>query len=205
MKQNKIIRRTIVGSSAFAMAVSLAACEDKRPEASMFSSVEQCKENAPEGAFDWVSQCNEAFKQAEVEHAKLAPRYDSLEVCEAQHGTGKCGEPEVVTGSGGGGSFFMPFMMGYMVSNMFNSGSSSSSYSGRPVYSSASGKSYFTSDGKKAGSSFASKPFKVNRSVTKTPSLSKPPKVLTKTSVKRTGGFGSTRTVSSRSGGRVGG
>lgn len=202
MNRNKVIRRSIVGSSAFAMAISLSACEDNRPDAAMFSSAEQCMDNRPEGASDWNAQCTAAFEKAELEHAKLAPRYDSVEVCEQQHGVGRC---DSAASGDSGGSFFMPFMMGYMMSNFMSGSSSQSVTSGRPVYSSAKSSSYYTSDGKKMGSVFGGKTFKVSQSATKTPRLSKPPKVMTKTSVKKVGGFGKTRSVSTRSGGRVGG
>jgi uncharacterized protein YgiB involved in biofilm formation len=202
MKQNKVLRRTIVGSTAFAMAITLSGCEDDRPNAVMFSSAEQCKDHAPEGAMDWVAQCTEAFTQAQEEHAKIAPRYDSLEVCETAHGSGNCYQPISTENHGSG--FFGPFMTGYLVSNILSS-SSHSGVRGRALYPSSSGKALFTSDGKKAGSVFGTKPFKVSKSVSAKPNLSSPPKVLSKTSVKSTGGFGSSRTVSSRSSGRFGG
>jgi uncharacterized protein YgiB involved in biofilm formation len=204
VNRKKVIRRSLVGSSAFAMAISLAACKDDRPEAAMFTTPQQCMDNRPDGADDWNAQCEKAFEAAELEHSKAAPRYDSMEVCEAQHGRGRCDGAD-----NDGGGFFMPFMMGYMVSNFMNSSSSSSrSYaSGRPLYSSTKSTGYFTTDGKKIDKSFNGKPFKVSRSAVKKPNLSKPPKVLTKTSVRKTGGFGATRTVSRSRGysGRVGG
>lgn len=71
--------------------------------------------------------CVEDWKKAEEEHVKNAPRFSDLASCEAEFGAGNCGAPGQSASGGGsapvivqndGGSSFMPFMMGYMLSNM---------------------------------------------------------------------------------------
>ncbi|WP_230086328.1 DUF1190 domain-containing protein [Halomonas sp. 328] len=63
------------------------------------------------------STCEDAYRLA----LEAAPRFTSLEACEARFGEGSCEAPPqpAATGQQGGG-WFMPAMMGYMVGNMMS-------------------------------------------------------------------------------------
>ena len=96
-------------ASAAMMSVSmiaLSACEEPQVDASVFESLQQCK-NDPTVPFD---QCEAAFKEAKDQHAAVAPKFASLADCQADFGADKCEEAPYRTSSGG--SVFMPLMMG---------------------------------------------------------------------------------------------
>lgn len=113
--------------------------------AGIFQSVEACLADARKtGASSEAAEgepmsplqklemaCVDDWKKAEEEHVKNAPRFSDLASCEAEFGAGNCGAPAqdaaaaapgtVIVQNDGGGSAFMPFMMGYMLSNMMQS------------------------------------------------------------------------------------
>lgn len=107
MKKSRSIRLVLLGSASFA----LAACGDKGPpkDARFFSNLQECS-----AVYD-TTQCLDAQKQAEQSYAVDAPKFSRKEQCEAEFGAGNC---ETRQTADGGGSFFMPMLMGYMMGNM---------------------------------------------------------------------------------------
>ena len=98
-----------------ASAIVLTACEE-RVETRVYETVEQCLANVEEHPDD----CRRNFEVASINHAETAPRYMSQADCEDEFGAGKCEERSAAPSNaepGQGGSFFMPFMMGYMMGN----------------------------------------------------------------------------------------
>lgn len=91
--------------------VFLAACTDNRQDASIYQSVDECIDDHPEAA----EQCRTAYEQALVEAGRTGPKYNSRYDCESEFGSNQCAE--LNTGSS---SVFMPFMAGYMVSNLLS-------------------------------------------------------------------------------------
>lgn len=104
--------------------ITLAACSDPEQEVQIVSSVEDCNTNTNLTA----EQCEIAYQKALAEAQRTAPRYNSQAQCEAEFGYNQCNRS---------GSFFMPFMAGYMVSSLLNN--TSQSYN--PVYHYRSGNS----------------------------------------------------------------
>lgn len=112
--------------------VLLSACSAPREEATVFNTLEDCVSSNPSAA----QQCDIAYKGALEEAARTAPKYNTANDCEFEFGANQCQQ----VGSGSG-SFFMPFMAGYMVSSllsprpyyqpMFTSSSPNSSYRNR--------------------------------------------------------------------------
>ncbi len=131
----------IVGAAAFA----LAGCQEEQVEAQAFPDLASCRAAASEtGIFSGdganafsAADCETAVKEAETLHVETAPRYDSLEVCEEQHGSGACGTEAEAT-SGGSGGIFMPLLAGYLIGNML-SGRSGLAGS-QPLYRTADGR-----------------------------------------------------------------
>ncbi len=189
MKRQKFTRKALLGAGAMASVFALSGCEDK-VDATVFATSDDCKANPPRHAVDWALQCDKAFADAEDEHQKLAPRYESKELCEDQHGAGQCEMPETAT-ENGSGSFFSPFMMGYMMSSMWS----------RPLYASQSGTSALTSNGKSIGNFASGKTFQAGATSFRQPTKSAAPKVMTKSSIARSGGFGASRSGSRGFGG----
>jgi uncharacterized protein YgiB involved in biofilm formation len=156
MKRSRVVRLALLGSAS---ALALAACEEaKDPLAdkrAFFEDPAQCAR-----VYDDAT-CQAAFDQAKVEHVQTAPKFASREECEEKFGVGNCqwgqAQPGQQQASGGGG-FFMPLMMGYLMGNMMgrplqpglqqpvppagstssstssSSARSSSSFSSSPVY-----------------------------------------------------------------------
>ncbi|WP_419904763.1 DUF1190 domain-containing protein [Kiloniella sp.] len=167
MKRSKTLKLALMGASALA----LTACEEPQ-EVGIFETVEQCSQ---QDGFD-SSTCEENMKLAEAEHIRVSPKYTSVEDCEVDFGATQCEIAPMQTQ--GGGSVFMPLMMGYMMGNMLGGNSRVAT---QPLYRSADdAKNFRTGDNQKvAGKTGISK---VPGNVAKAPT--------TKTSTVRRGGFG---------------
>lgn len=97
-----------------ASSLALAGCAGEPPGEVMFTSAEQCIEAGMD-----QQVCLAGYQDAMQAHWQNAPRFDGLAACEAEYGAGQCGEaPAAVTS--GGGSFFVPFLAGYMMSSALN-------------------------------------------------------------------------------------
>lgn len=92
-------------------AVFLSACADNRQEAMVYTSVDDCVDNNPEA----LQQCTAAYEQALIEAERTAPKYRTRNDCENEFGSNQCQYIERDSGS-----FFMPFMAGYMLSNLMS-------------------------------------------------------------------------------------
>lgn len=183
------VRTTLLGATAF----TLVAC-DEPPDLTYFDSVDQCKSAAFAESFE-PDACDVAFEQALAEHAVLAPRYESLELCESQHGDGACGVPEVAGGEPdqeqtAGGPSFMPFFMGYMMGSMLSGG-----MGGSALYRDTQGRQFSTSgqgyNFQGAGSTVKGSP----SAIRPLPSNIRQPPVMTRAAVAQRGGFGAARTA----------
>lgn len=181
-KRSSAVALAILGAAAF----TLAGCkEEEKVDAQAFPDLRSCREAALQGGLFTVPECEAAFKAAETLHVEAAPRYDSLEVCEAEHGRGACGNESQVQ-AGGSGSIFMPLMMGYLMGSMLSNARGGAA--AQPLYrtpdgkfTNAAGTSAYSSNsgtGKLAASQF-------NRPAS---TFDKPP--MTKTAVQSRGGFG---------------
>lgn len=137
--RSRHVRISLLGAAAFGVAGCLP--EDVATE--VFPTIAECRAAAQAGTGAYSEQdCADAFALAEVAHTETAPRYDELALCEEQHG-GECMvDPAAV--SSGGGSIFMPLMMGYMMGSMMNNGRAT--MAAQPLYRTASG-SYATPSG----------------------------------------------------------
>jgi uncharacterized protein YgiB involved in biofilm formation len=155
-----------------ASVIALSACEEPKVDASVYETVQQCKDDPGVSS----QQCEQSFKEARSQHASVAPKYSSEADCQADFGAGRCEKAPYRTSSGG--SIFMPLMMGYMMGSMI--GGRRSMY-GQPLYRSAkSPKSFRTADNRNVGSTMGRT--RVARSATSRPSF--------KSSTIRRGGFG---------------
>lgn len=187
-KRSRTAALFILGASAFA----LAACQEEKTEAAAFPDQASCLAAASPGGWFTEKDCNDAFAEAKALHEETAPRYDSREVCEAEHGAGACG-PDAATGGGSGGGIFMPLFMGYMIGQALGGGRVMS----QPVVR-ATGGGFATPDGStkignlNSGGQIATSAFQ-KTAVTK----GQPP--MTKATVVRRNGFGNS------GGARVGG
>ncbi len=98
----------------------MTACsQDPQTPAVVYSSVQECQDKNPQGK----EQCLTDYQQAAALHPKVAPKYQTVQECEADFGAQRCEispERQQYASNSSGGSFFMPMMMGYMASQMFN-------------------------------------------------------------------------------------
>ena len=155
--------------------VILSGCGGEKEDATIYTSLEDCKQDFP----DAVERCEAAYQTAVDEAMRTSPRFSSEYDCEYEFGPNQC---QYVNNSSG--SFFMPFMAGYMVSSLL----SPSRYYSQPLYTSYSYNSPFrsrwiTADGYVFDGDIRKRKYRVNKSVYK-------PKPTVNRTMKR-GGFGS--------------
>ena len=131
-KRSRTVALTILGAASFA----LAGCREEQVDAQAFPDLASCQAAAAEGGLFTASECEQTFAEAEQLHVESAPRYDSLQVCEEQHGVGNCGSEDQQVSNGGSGSIFMPLLAGYMIGSMLGGGGLSRS---QPMYRTAGG------------------------------------------------------------------
>ena len=112
--------------------IMLTACGGSREQSNIYVSPEDCQQDNPEA----TGQCLAAYESALEEHNRTAPKFDTQNDCEYEFGNDRC--QYVQTSSG---SFFMPFMAGYMVSQLLQP----RPYYSQPLYTSFSPYSPFRS------------------------------------------------------------
>lgn len=156
----------------------LAGCGSSE-EVLTFKSLEQCK------ASDKVADatCESAYQQAEKQALKEV-KYTNKAACETDFGAGQC-----QTGSGGSSNSFVPFMAGFMVSQMIDSdGRRSSSYAYRPLYTTSKDRrTFITGAGSTIGKvSNVGRPVKMSSSTVRSAA---PAKASTKAITLSRGGF----------------
>ncbi len=182
-KRSRHIAIAILGAAAFA----LAGCQEDQVDAAAYPDLQSCTKAANSNGLFSAQECEAAFSEAEALHVEAAPRYDSLAVCEEQHGEGACGS-EAAAAQGGSGSIFMPLMAGYLIGNMLRGGAGMAA--SQPLYktakggfSNATGASSFSSNSgsAKLGTSQFTKP---------TSTVGKAP--MTRSTAMSRGGFGQT-------------
>lgn len=181
-KRSRRVAIAILGATAF----TLAGCREEQVDAAAFPDLQTCMDEAPRGGVFTVEDCQTSFAQAEALHVESAPRYESLQVCEEQHGEGACGSEQAAT-QGGSGSIFMPLLAGYLMGNMLSGRAGMAA--AQPLYK--------TSDGRYTNPARTST-FSNNRGSTKlnTSQFARPATTVGKTPMSRAvatsrGGFGS--------------
>ncbi|MES2667946.1 MAG: DUF1190 domain-containing protein [Pseudomonadota bacterium] len=185
MKRSSHVSVVILGAAAFA----LAGCQETQTEAAAFPDVASCKAAAESGGWFSAADCDATFAEAKALHEETAPRYESQELCEAEHGAAACGADtaaggaDSVSGSGGGGMGFMPFFMGYMIGQAFGGGRPIA----QPVVSKAGG-GFATPGGSSIGQLNSSG--KVSAAAFDKAPVTKGVAPMTKTQVAARGGFG---------------
>jgi len=143
MKRSRHIRLVLLGSAS---ALALAACDqadDFPKNAKFFSDPAQCEAEI-KGA-----DCKKAFEESRDAHVKAAPKFATLQECQAKFGDDNCTAAPAPaqgqeTATASSGSFFMPLMMGYMMGKMGNG------FASQPVYRDAQNTAY-AGGGKSAG------------------------------------------------------
>ena len=94
--------------------LALAGCAGEPPGEVLFTSVDQCITAGMD-----AQVCQAGYQDAMQAHLQSSPKFDGLAACEAEYGVGQCAEQQPVA-TGGGGSFFTPFLAGYLLSSTLN-------------------------------------------------------------------------------------
>ena len=183
MKRSKSIKLLLLGAAS----IILAGCEEEAPQqVSVFKSADDCVESklmTPE-------QCKSAFDTAATEHEKVAPKFNSRELCEQEFGAGQC-SPRHTADSG---DVFLPMMTGFMAAQVLNSINNNNcnpnnyncggnGYVPQPLYRSTSDYGGYRTAGNYRVSDVST------RTASVSPSYSRSPVVTS--SIKSSGGFGS--------------
>ncbi|BBG59936.1 Protein of uncharacterised function (DUF1190) [Providencia rustigianii] len=176
----------------------LSACEESDETVSLYTNAQDCSQANPSQA----EQCTIAYNNALNEAAKTAPKYATQEDCIAEFGESMCTQAPAQAGiagtsstpaageqtaqaQSGGGSMWMPLMMGYMMGRMMGgSAASQPLFSSKNPASPANGK-FVDATGKNYGPAVAG-----GRSMS-VPKTAMAPKPATTSTVTR-GGFGDT-------------
>ncbi|MUO80616.1 DUF1190 domain-containing protein [Agrobacterium vitis] len=99
-----------------ASSLLLSGCGEDAPTERTFTSVDQCISQGMDREV-----CQTAYQDAVKTHMANAPRFDGMAACEAEYGAKQCVQQTAPnTGGTGSGSFFMPFMAGYLLSSTIN-------------------------------------------------------------------------------------
>ncbi|WP_237058431.1 DUF1190 domain-containing protein [Loktanella sp. M215] len=182
LKRTRIMPAILLGATAFA----LAGCKDDAVEANAFPDKASCEAAANAGTVAFtVQDCDAAYQDALVEYERSAPRYDDQALCEEQHG-GACVVDE--RAAGGGGSIFMPLMAGYLMGSMLGGNRAMT----QPLYRDAGGKFATAGGGTVLNGNRGSARMQPS-SFRAAPAAAAP---MSRATVSKTGGFGSSRTSS---------
>lgn len=120
-KRSRHVALALAGTAMLA----LAACEDDKVDAQAFPDLDSCLAAAQSnGLWFTADDCRTQFAAAQQELIETAPRYESKELCEQEHGAGACGaDPAAPAAQQQGGGFsFMPLLVGYMMGSMLSRG-----------------------------------------------------------------------------------
>ena len=193
-KRSRHVALFLAGSAVLA----LAACEEEKTDAAAFPDLASCVAEAKSGNLFFTEQdCQTQFAQAQQEYLETAPRYESKELCEQEHGAGNCEGDPTAQNQSGGGSIFMPMLMGYMIGSMLGGGRGVMS---QPMVRTAQG-GFATPDGKQTFASNRGTGRVAGSTFTKAPStIGKAP--MSASQVNQRGGFGGSSTARSGSGSR---
>ena len=134
-------------------AVLLTGCGEDPMEANLYRSVDECASDNP----NYMTECTFAYQEAVDEAERVAPRFSNENDCEYEFGDSNCQYIE-----NRNGSFFMPFMAGFMLSRFLDNDididlkKKKKRYYSQPLFTSYSRRSnlrkqWFTSDGKSYG------------------------------------------------------
>ncbi|ANM14529.1 MULTISPECIES: DUF1190 domain-containing protein [unclassified Rhizobium] len=98
-----------------ASTLALSGCGDQTPSEVMFTSVDQCVTSGMDRQV-----CQAGYQDAMRAHLATAPRFNGMAACEAEYGVGQCTEQPANSVPNNSGSFFTPFLAGYMLSSALN-------------------------------------------------------------------------------------
>ncbi len=102
MSHTKTLKLALLGGCA----LILSACGENKEEALTYASVEACTAAGVQDA----ATCAAEFAKAQERHNAVAPRYDRADQCYSDFGYDRCYRYRSSSGS-----FFLPFMVGYML------------------------------------------------------------------------------------------
>lgn len=195
-KRSRHVALVLAGTAVMA----LSACEDDKVDAQAFPDLQSClAASEKDGLWFTADDCRTQFAAAEKEHLETAPRYESRELCEQEHGAGACGADPAQSGAQqqqGGGFSFMPLLVGYMMGSMLSRGGGVFS---QPMvrtpggFSTPSGNQTFASNtgaGRVPATTFNRAPATIGKAP------------MTRTQVSQRGGFGAGATARTGTGGR---
>jgi uncharacterized protein YgiB involved in biofilm formation len=102
MKGKNAFKLALLGATA----LTLVACGEAEEEVLAYDSVKACVKAGQQDE----AVCRAEFAKAQKLHNEVAPRYDRARDCNSDFGYNRCYQYR-----SGGGSVWLPFMMGYML------------------------------------------------------------------------------------------
>ena len=151
MKRKNALKLAFLGATA----LTLVACGEAEEEVLAYDSVKACIQAGQQDA----AVCKSEFAKAQKLHNEVAPRYDRARDCNSDFGYNRCYQYR-----SGGGSVWLPFMMGYMLAPR------GGSVFTQPLYrTSGDPNRFYTSSGGRVGAATANGRTKVAKSQTRQP------------------------------------
>jgi uncharacterized protein YgiB involved in biofilm formation len=102
MKRKNALKLAFLGATA----LTLVACGEAEEKVLAYDSVKACIQAGQQDA----AVCKSEFAKAQKLHNEVAPRYNRARDCNSDFGYNRCYQYR-----SGGGSVWLPFMMGYML------------------------------------------------------------------------------------------
>ncbi len=164
MTRKTTFRAFLLGATA----LTLAACGEAKEDALVFESVEACIASGEQDE----AVCRAEFQKAQQRHEQVAPRYASAGSCYSDFGVNQCRVHHTSSGS-----FWLPFMVGYMLAPR----GVTTVYS-QPLYYPSHGRGYYTGGGQSVGTTARNGRAQVAKTTTSRPA--------TRTRTVSRGGFG---------------
>lgn len=107
MKRSRTVALTTLTAAG---TMTLTGCgDDPLVEGQVFASVAECTAAGVPAA-----ECQNAYTQALADNRNDAPRFETRDLCEGEFGAGQCQQQFA---DGGGGSFWVPLLGGFLIAN----------------------------------------------------------------------------------------
>lgn len=106
-RRSRYVSTLLLGATALAVT----ACGDDAPEqeARIFPNVAACVAEFSQ------EECNQAFEQSRQLHMQTAPKFDTMQACEATVGANACQAVPMAQANGTVSNVFIPALMGFML------------------------------------------------------------------------------------------
>lgn len=124
-KKPKLIKITPIALALISV-LTLSSCSESMEDLTIYTTAEDCINNNP----SFKEACLSSYKAAETEAIDTAPKYATLEDCQAEFGVDGCQSVPQNSSEARSGGSFMPLLAGYMFGRLMGG----NQYAHKPLY-----------------------------------------------------------------------